>query len=1379
MAVRADKSTDRTELDSHADTIVGGANCVLLKAGNETATVHSFSHESKPFKHVPIGTIATAWVDPKSGETFILEFPESLYFGDRMSHTLLCPNQLRAHGLIVNDVPRQFDERSTHSIQVLADYGGTEIEIPLEMNGVISYFSSHRPTDDELRNCVHVEMCSDTPWDPNDSSFAEQELAASFHSTTQVSAVHQSGDTVGGDARCEDDGRGPDIRIAGETCTVPRPMPAELMDDDELAVRFVQAVNVAGDDIFGDGLDGYGDQELYDLGVERRSVFALSRAEKGLIVTKEVLARRWGIGMDTAYRTLRVTTQRGVRTFLHPTERRLSTHLPHLSFPMLRDSKVYSDTMFAKVKSIRKHSCAQNWTDGKGYTLFYPMRAKSEAPSTVARMVQDMKAIPEVIVTDGAMEERGRAFEAEVRKIRSKHHVTEPYSQWQNRAEREIQELKKSIKRTTIRSRSPRRLWCYCGEWVAAIRRLTAHDNPALNGLTAEEHVHARTPDISAYAMFDWYQPVWYIDPAEGLEPRRKLGRWIGVAEHFGAPMCYFVLPKSGRPIARSSVFHVTKEDMLLMETQTTLADFDAAIAQTIGDGLADHEVAVGGEPAFPVPEDLFDDDGQTTEPAEGEENRPEADEFSPEVFDQYLTANVLLHRGGEPQLGVVRKRFRDANGNPIGRSNTNPLLDTREYEVEFPDGTMDVLTANTIAEALYSQVDEEGRTHAVLAGITDHRKDRSAVPLDDALLPGTQKPIRTTKGWQLLVEWKDGSSDWLPLVDVKESYPIDVAEYAVNNKIVSEPAFAWWVPQVLKKRDRIIKKVKTRYFRRTHKYGIELPKTVEQALEIDQRTGTDLWRKAIEKEMKNVQVALDVREDGQVPVGFKEISCHLVFDVKSDTLERKARFVAGGHRTDPPKESTYSSVVSRDSVRLFFLLAALNDSDVLACDIQNAYINAETKEKVWFRGGAEMGIHKGKVVVIVRALYGLKSSGARFREHLAQTLRDAGFVGCKADPDVWMRKAVRSDGTKLYEYVLCYVDDCIFQGLDPKGFMDHLRRSYTLKEGSVKEPEQYLGADIRRYELRTGEQAWALSSDTYVKRAIAEVDRELALAGKMLKKKVSSPLAAGYRPELDGTPELDERQASYYASLMGVLRWCIELGRIDIMVEVGLLARFQANPREGHLEQLFHLFAYLKKYNRSALVFDPTEPFLDESVFAECAWKEYYPGAAEAIPPNMPEPRGKAVVTTCFVDADHAGCRLTRRSHSGVLIFVNRAPIIWYSKRQATVESSTFGSESVAMRVAIDLIEALRYKLRMMGVPIDGATKVYCDNESVVKSTTRPESTLKKKHNAINYHRAREAQAAGHIRVAWIEGKENLADVLTKVLVGERRRYLLSRILW
>ena len=616
-------------------------------------------------------------------------------------------------------------------------------------------------------------------------------------------------------------------------------------------------------------------------------------------------------------------------------------------------------------------------------------------------------------------------------------------------------------------------------------------------------------------------------------------------------------------------------------------------------------------------------------------------------------------------------------------------------------------------------------------------------------------------------------------MADLKNSYPVQVAEYAVNNKIASEPAFAWWVPHVLKKRDRIIQKVKTRFRKKTHKYGIEVPSSVREALDIDRRTGTDMWRKAIEKEMRNVMVAFDVRDDGKVPIGFKEISCHLIFDVKSDTLARKARFVAGGHRTDPPKDSTYASVVSRDSVRLFFLLAALNDVDVLACDVQNAYINATTKEKIWFRGGDEMGSDKGKVIVIVRALYGLKSSSARWREHMAQTLRNGGFMSCKADPDLWLRPATKPDGSKIYEYVLCYVDDCIFQGLDSMGFMDYLRTVYTLKEGSVQEPETYLGADVRRHELADGQKAWAISSDTYVRRAVEEVERELAKVGKQLKKKVVSPLASGYRPELDASPELDENRASYFASLMGVLRWCIELGRIDIIVEVNLLARFQACPREGHLEQMFHLFAYLKRYNRSSLVFDWTEPSLDETMFKECDWKEYYPGATEAIPDNMPEPRGKPVSTTSFVDADHAGCRLTRRSHSGVLIFVNRAPIIWFSKRQATVESSTFGSESIAMRQAIDLIEALRYKLRMMGVPVEEATKVYGDNESVVNATTRPESTLKKKHNAINFHRCREAVAAGHIRVAWTNGTDNLADALTKVTIGERRRYLFSRILW
>lgn len=158
---------------------------------------------------------------------------------------------------------------------------------------------------------------------------------------------------------------------------------------------------------------------------------------------------------------------------------------------------------------------------------------------------------------------------------------------------------------------------------------------------------------------------------------------------------------------------------------------------------------------------------------------------------------------------------------------------------------------------------------------------------------------------------------------------------------------------------------------------------------------------------------------------------------------------------------------------------------------------------------------------------------------------------------------------------------------------------------------------------------------------------------------------------------------------------------------------------------------------------------------FKKCDWQEHYPGAKEVLPPNHPKARGNAVSITSYVDASHAGDRVTRRSHTGVFIFLNRALVMWYSKRQNTVESSTFGSEFIALKTGVDLIEGLRYKLRMFGVPIDGKTEVLCDNESVVKNTTAPESTLKKKHTAIAYHRCREAVAAGVIGVGFVHSKE------------------------
>lgn len=291
------------------------------------------------------------------------------------------------------------------------------------------------------------------------------------------------------------------------------------------------------------------------------------------------------------------------------------------------------------------------------------------------------------------------------------------------------------------------------------------------------------------------------------------------------------------------------------------------------------------------------------------------------------------------------------------------------------------------------------------------------------------------------------------------------------------------------------------------------------------------------------------------------------------------------------------------------------------------------------------------------------------------------------ADPDLWMRKQTKPDGTRYWEYILCYVDDVLVISHDPKSVMDFLNSHYTLKPNSIAEPKDYIGAETRKYRIGDDD-VWAASSDTYVKRAIANVERELKWVNQTLNKKANTPLSTGYRPELGQSPELDAKHANYYQGLIGVLRWSVELGRIDIMVAVSMLSRYLVNPREGHLEEVFHIFAYLKSHPRSALVFDPTTPIFNEDRFSDRDWSEFYPDAKEETPPRAPELLGKPMVMSCFVDADHAGCRETRRSHTGIMNFLQKAPIIWYSKQQNTVESSTFGSEFVAMKIAIDRLK-------------------------------------------------------------------------------------------
>jgi hypothetical protein len=257
--------------------------------------------------------------------------------------------------------------------------------------------------------------------------------------------------------------------------------------------------------------------------------------------------------------------------------------------------------------------------------------------------------------------------------------------------------------------------------------------------------------------------------------------------------------------------------------------------------------------------------------------------------------------------------------------------------------------------------------------------------------------------------------------------------------------------------------------------------------------------------------------------------------------------------------------------------------------------------------------------------------------------------------------------------------------GIDPQPTLNRLNKYF-------KPPDDYLGTKIRETSLKTGGTACGQSSSHYVNNAVNSVEAWLQQRDMKFPARSQTPMMSNYRPELDVSPELDAEDGNFYQSLIGVLRWAVEIGRIDITTEVSMLASQMAMPREGHMLAVLRVFAYLKAKHNSRLVFDPTYPKIKHDSFKDnIDWTIAYGEIKEAISPDAPQPRGKAVVLQMYVDSDHAGDQLTRRSRSGFVQYVNSAPILWYSKKQGSIETSTFGSEFVALSTAVAVNRALR----------------------------------------------------------------------------------------
>ena len=1019
--------------------------------------------------------------------------------------------------------------------------------------------------------------------------------------------------------------------------------------------------------------------------------------------------------IDVIKRTIETTTQFARNIVRLPFRQHFKSRFPALNVRR-RNEPVATDTVWSDTPAVHSgYVAAQVFVGRNTYvTDVYGCNSDAEFKGILEDNIRQRGAM-DCLVSDGAKAQISKKVQDILRMYKIGDYISEPYHQHQNFAENRISTLKDTCNRIMDRTGAAGELWLLCITYVASLLNHLA--NPNLGNLTPLTKMYGTTIDISQFLEFHFNQPVYYAaDNKWPSESPEKSGRWVGVAENVGDALTYKILTDDTNKIIYRSAVRSKDESK----------DYNQRLSAFNGDETEKPIKSIVKSKEYSLP-------------------NVRAKTFSPDDLIGRTFLKQPEEDGQRFRARIVRKIIEmDENEEKI------------KFLVKLPDEEQDEIMAyNEIIDIIADQYEEEQRDPERLWLF------KSILAHEGPLTP--KHPNYKGSKYNILVQWEDGSSTYEPLDVFGKDDPVSCAKYAKDNDLLNEPGWKRFRHLVknFKTFQRMVNQSRLKSIRRSpvYKYGFEIPRSVKHAKELDIKNGNTRWGDAIHTEIRQIvdyETFNDCGKGTKVPNGYKLIRCHFVFDVKHDG-RHKARYVAGGHLTDPPIESVYSGVVSLRSLRLVIFLSELNSLHLYAADVGNAYLEAKTREFVCIIGGPEfkdVGL-EGHLLIIVRALYGLKTSGARWHDRFADTLRNEGFVPCKADSDVWMRKTTGIiESTSMYEYICVYVDDLAMAMKDPAAFCEILKTKYNYKLKGDGPLKYHLGCDFDREPDGT----FCYGPFKYVGKMLETYERVFGEKPTGY----SSPLEKGDHPELDLSPELDDNGRALYMSLVGQCQWLISLGRFDISCALMTLSRFRAAPREGHMKRIKRVFGYLKQYPKGALrvrVGVPDYMSLPEPTYD---WTSVYGDTSDELPYDMPEPLGKAVLTTSYVDANLYHDYLTGRSVTGVLHLVNQTPVDWYCKRQATVETATYGSEFNAARTATEQIMDLRYTLRMLGVPVVHSY-MFGDNKSVVLNSTVPHSQLNKRHNALAYHRVREAIAAGILRFFHIDGKKNPADILSK----------------
>ena len=1032
--------------------------------------------------------------------------------------------------------------------------------------------------------------------------------------------------------------------------------------------------------------------------------------------------------VETIKKTFAVTTQMARKQASTYLRKHYKSPNPALNVHR-RNEGVATDTIYSDEPAIDDGARAAQLFVGcdSMVTDVYALHTEKQFVNTLEDNIR-IRGAMDRLVSDRAQVEISNRVKDILRALFIRSWQSEPHRQHQNPAERRIQTVKRMTNNVLNFTGAPAFTWLLCMMYICFVLNHIATES--LQWRTPIESLTGTTPDISPLLRFSFWEPVYYKldDNSFPSESPEKLGRWVGVAEHVGHMMTYKILTDDTYKI----IYRSDVRSALDPSTRNKRIDF-----------LSGEDVPQVVKSLTPSKSDQDDNSlpyGESTgeSPSEG---------TSVPTFDpsDLIGRTFLLPEqkdGQRHRASIVELLTDQENKLAKDPSRIKFLCSVNNDQYE------EILTYNDVVS--YCEKDDLEAADGIIwkfRRITGHEG------------PLTNKdPNWKGSSYNVMVEWETGEITEEPLALIATDDPVTCALYAQEKGLLNEPGWKHFsrLAKRQKKLLRMVNQAKLRSYRRAPKYkfGYEVPQTHERAMELDRLAGNTKWKDAETKEMlclSDYHVFKDLGKGGKAPEGYKKIQVQVIYDVKHDGRHR-ARVVAGGHLTDEPLESVYSGVVSLRGIRLLVFLAELNDQEVWATDISSAYLEAKTKEKVYIIAGPAFGELEGHTLVIYKALYGLRTSGVRWHERLADCLRDMGFFPCMAEPDIWMRP---KDG--IYEYIGVYVDDLAICSKDPQAIIDVLVVKHKFKMKGTGPIGYHLGCNF----ARDDEGTLCMQPRTYIEKMIMNYER---LYGSKPKELYLSPLEKGDHPEIDLSPLLDQEGIQQYQSLVGAMQWAVSIGRIDITTAVMTMSSFRVAPREGHLDRCKRIYGYLSKMRHGCIRFRTDEPDYSAIPDIEYDWAHsVYGEVKEVIPTNCPPPLGKFVTTTHFKDANLYHDLLTGRAITGILHLVNKTPIDWYSKKQSTVETATYGSEFSAARTRIEQIVDLRNTLRYLGVPVREKSYMFGDNKTVVDSATLPHAKLHKRHTMLSFHRVREAIASKMVIFTFVEGAANPADILSK----------------